>query len=483
VNKNNRTLLLRRLSLFAFLATFFTLASPASFAGLSATYLTCVEPRAAKYPIWCTGTWQVMHSPGARIESLIGFVEQTQVAGTQPAWLTCNARPPVPRATPVCDGRWYVSFAPNSKYDSFIGYTYTSQIPDTLPRYIACVLEPPIPKAPPRCQDRWYATSDSTAPFASFMGYVYVDPPLTRFNLSPKYYVGSVIYLPPGQGPSTITYGAGAVTGTTLSTTESWNVSATFGTGFGLNGSNSISVGDSFGGSSTTSTDVQLSSAASRTYRGQPSNVLNHDYDQVILYLGVKLRATVDYLGNVVWDVDFSQISSLGFAASGYPISIGCLRPNSTVPPSLCTATLNFLAANGITTADYAEIIKADPFADPAASPSPDHDRYVLIDSVNFLPDPTTSTYTYNLNNSSTSTNARTSSVSTTVNVGISLPGLLKLTDQLTFTMSNTASNRTGSNSTSTFVVSLPSAPYSGPSTLFVYLDTIYKTFMFSFTQ
>ncbi len=129
------------------------------------------------------------------------------------------------------------------------------------------------------------------------------------------------------------------MTGTTLSTTDSWNASVSFGVGIGLGGSSTISFGNSFGGSSTTSTDMQVSSSASRTYRGQPSNVINHDYDQVVLYLGVKLNATVDYLGNVVWGVDFSQVPSLGFAASGYPVSIGCLRPNSTVPASLCTAT------------------------------------------------------------------------------------------------------------------------------------------------
>ncbi len=69
-----------------------------------------------------------------------------------------------------------------------------------------------------------------------------------------------------------------------------------------------------------------------------------------------------------------------------------------------------------------------------------------------------------------------------TVGVGVSLP-ILKQSNSITLTQSSTNSNRTGSNSTSTFVVSLPSAPYSGPSTLFVYLDTVYKTFMFSFSQ
>jgi hypothetical protein len=226
---------------------------------------------------------------------------------------------------------------------------------------------------------------------------------------------------------------------------------------------------------------MQISSSASRTFRGQASNTINHDYDQVVLYLGVKLNATVDYLGNVVWDVDFSQIANQGFASSGYPISIGCMRPGSTVPAVQCVDVLNFLAMNNITSVDFPEILKVHPFADPGAPAAPDHDRYLRIDAVNFLPDPTTSTYTYNLNNSSTLTNARTKSVSFTVSAGGTY-GILKNTNTLTFTQSSTTSNRTGSNSSSQFVVSLPSAPYGGPSTLFIYVDTIYKTFMFSFS-
>jgi len=475
-----RSSLLRRLALLSCLAALLLLMSPSSFAMLAPTYIACTGvPMKPQPPVNCSGIWKATHAPGAPIESFIGYVEQAQVAGTIPAYLTCKAVRPSPRAAFECDGKWFISNAPYSMYDSFIGYVYTSQITDTTPRYIACVLDTSSPRAPPSCQNRWYTTNDGGKPFASFIGYSYLQPPLVRYGMSPKYYIASVIYMPPGQGPSSIMYGAGTITGTTLSTQESWNVSANFSLG---KGNNSVSFGNAFGGSTSQSTDMQISSSASRTYRGQASNAINHDYDQVILFLGVKLNATVDYLGNVVWDIDFSQVSNQGFAASGYPISVGCLRPGSSVPAALCVDILNFLAANNITSADFPEILKVHPFAYPGAPASPDRDRYVLIDSVNFLPDPTTSTYTYNLSNSSTITNSRTKSVSFTVSAGGSYL-ILKNTNTLTFTQSSTASNRTGSNSTSQFVMSLPNAPYGGPSTLFVYIDSIYKTFMFSFSQ
>jgi hypothetical protein len=470
------------LSLLAFVVL--SAVSPETRAELRPTYLACLSvPLRPQPPVNCSGTWRVRHEPGAPIESFIGYVEQTPVPGTMPAYLTCRAVRPTPRSQPQCDGRWFISRTPVSQFDSFIGYVYTTQVPQSSPRYIACVLAYTPPRAPTECANRWFTTSDSSRAFSSFIGYVYVEPPLWRYGLSPKYYVGSVIYMPPGQGPSSITYGAGTTTGTTLSTTDSWSVASSFGIGIGANGSSgTISFGNTFGGQTTSSVDVQMTSSASRTYRGQASNAINHDYDQVVLYLGVQLNASVNWEGNVVWDVDFSQVANQGFALSGYPISIGCLRPGSSVPPVLCEATLNFLAANGITAADFPEILKAHPFADPGASPSPDPDRYVLIDSVNFLPDPTSSTYTYNLTNNHTTTNARTSSVSFNVGFSGSFP-LLKNSHTLTYTQSSTTSNRTGSSGTSTFVLSLPSAPYSGPSTLFVYVDTIYKTFMFSFAQ
>jgi hypothetical protein len=473
----------RRLATCLALLVLLLLIAPASFAQLQPTYMACTAtPMKPQPPVECSGIWQIRHAPGAALETFIGYVEQTQVAGTVPAYLTCKAVRPTPRSQPECDGKWFISPAPYSQYDSFIGYVYTTQIAQSAPRYIACVLAYTPPRAPIACANRWFATPDANKPFASFVGYVYVDPPLWRYGLSPKYYVSSVIYVPPGQGPSTITYGAGTVTGTTLSTEESWNVEANFTFGLGQSGNNSISFGNAFGGATTRSTDMQMSSSASRTYRGQTSNTINHDYDQVILYLGVKLNAVVDYTGKVNWDVDFSQVANQGFATSGYPISIGCLRPGSTVPAGVCDATLNFLAANGITAADFPEMLKVHPFAYPGAPASPDPDRYKLVDAVNFLPDPTTSTYTYMLNNNSMTTNARKKSVSFTVTAGGTV-GILKNSNKLTFTQSSTDSNRTGTNSTSTFTVSLPSAPYSGPSTLFVYIDTIYKTFMFSFSQ
>jgi hypothetical protein len=149
---------------------------------------------------------------------------------------------------------------------------------------------------------------------------------------------------------------------------------------------------------------------------------------------------------------------------------------------------MNVLSRGGVTSADYPTILRAHPFADPNASPTPDPSRYVLIDSVFYFFDPTTPTYTYMENNSTTVTNSTTFSIELSVNASGSYTDVedgivLRNTNQFTWTLSSTQSNKTGSTNSSTFTLSMPSSSYSGPTTLFVYLDTVFKTFMFSFNQ
>jgi len=467
--------------------------SPASLATLSPTYLACDAPSNGSKPFaFCPANWTITHTPtqnsggfGVTFPSLIGYLDQTQVAGTTPVYLTCgNVSGPKPPL--VCTNNWGVSATTGGHYGAFIGYVYTSQITGTAPVYLACNnVTGSGTKQPPVCDGNWFIATAPGNHFSFFIGYVYITPPVSTYTLSPRYFIGSVIYVPPGQGPSSITYGAGTVTGTTVSTTQSWNNTLTASVTADITGSKgtaSVSFGGGFSGSSTTSMDMQSTTTSSTMYKGPASNSINHDYDQILLYMGVKLHASVDYLNNLTWNTDFSQIAAQGFAETGYPISVGCLRANSTIPAALCTATVNFLTSAGVTAADYPAILGADPFADPSAAQSPDASRYLLIDSVNFLPNPTTSTFTYSESNSSTLTNTNVSSYTYTEGLSISLP-ILKISNSVSITDSSSHSNQTGSISTSAFTLSLPSSPYTGPSTLFVYVDTIYKTFMFSFVQ
>jgi hypothetical protein len=500
---------IRRLVLFAAVVVPMLCWTAPSFAAITPVYHTCDG-----YQIYnkgfatgaCSGNWKITNVPASTdrnanpsMSTFIGYVYDTPEPGTQPMWFVCVKVVPHPPKggtppPPFCGGDYSISSSPNTdNFYQFIGYVYTTQVPDTTPSYFGCHVGTPS-KAGVFC-----AGANSYGFFPEplhhpnlnwFLGYVYQIPPVSTYIFSPKFFIGSVIYVPPGQGPSTITYGAGTVTGTTVSSTDSWSNSTTLDVTadkFKIKGIGDVGISYSWtwteGQSETDTLEVVRTESQSTVYRGPASNIINHDYDQVVIYLGVKLVATQDYLQNIQWALDFSDVLNQGYARDGYAITVGCLRPNSTIPPALCTPTIDFLNSVDITPADYPAILGANPFSDPAAAPPvPDPLRYVLIDSVKFFPDPTSSVKTATITNSTTDTNAATTSYSYSVKTEVTFP-ILKVSNTLTFSNSSTHSNRTGSNDSSSYTITLPSAPYNGPSTLYIYMDTIYKTFMFSFAR
>ena len=315
-------------------------------------------------------------------------------------------------------------------------------------------------------------------------------PPVATFAVHPKYFIGSVIYIPPGGG-SSMTYGFGTVLGTTVSTTSSWSKDSSVGAQTGLTlppGDSPITFGDAFGGATAHSVDMQDSfSHMSVTFNPPPMDSVNHDFDQILLFRGVDVNASVDSLGNVTWGADFSQILTKGFAETGYFITVGCLRPNSSISSDpACTSLVNVLINSwGFTASDFQNIVDADPFADPNASPTPDPSRYVFVTGFQYAFELAGSPVTANLTNSLDATNSQTSTYTYSVSAttSASYDGVsLKDPNSFTWTNSSTLSNKTGSaNQSFTLVLAEPSMSYSGPFTLFVYMDTIYKTFMFSF--
>lgn len=409
----------------------------------------------------------------------VGYAYMSQVDGTSPVWLNTSIDD-----YGSCGYRYYyISASQSNSCAQFIGYLNTTQVSGTSPVYLNQSSDDY------GCQYSNYYISTSSSNWCSqFIGYAYLAlPPPTNYTVFPKFYIGSVIYMPPGQG-SSITYGAGTVTGSTVSTTSSWKNESSWSVSIGIA---SITFGDNFGGQTKDSVDVQETVTTNTTYKpGTPFDQVNHDYDEIRIFLGVKVNASVDYLGNVAWGLDFSQVASQGFAETGYGITVGCLRPNSTIPSDQCAETLNFLSFVGITSSDYPSILGADPFADPNASPIPDPSRYVVIDSMEYLRDPSGKTIAYSETNSSKKTNEVTTSYGYSVGAGVTKnfggedgkdgKDILKVSDTFTWSYSSTRSNLTGSTGSSSFSLSMPSFTYTGPNTMFVYLDTIFKTFMFS---
>jgi hypothetical protein len=299
------------------------------------------------------------------------------------------------------------------------------------------------------------------------------------FVAYPRYFIGSVIYATPGG--SSLSYEFGSVLGATVSTTQSWTGNSIAGVSVG---NAAIEPGNMFGGSTPTSVDLQVNKNFVATYVTPPSNSINHDYDSIWIFLGPEVNAYVDDSGNVTWGLAFPRMSI--FPQNGIPVLVGCLRENSTIPLSHCSGVLSYLSSFGITPADYANMLGADPFADPSASPIPDPSRYVLVSAFSYLYSPGFPQSTYSGNFGPGVATAATSSYSYSVgsSVSASYDGMsLKDPGAFTWTHSSTQSDSSGTTGPITLTLALPTSTYAGPTTLYVYRDTIYKTFLFSFTQ
>jgi len=514
---------LKRLLLTGFLGGLFLLiASPQSFAqtvppGLVPVYLGCSHVAYDDinyYPgQWmCYGPPMIFNSPQPYYNQLIGYVFKTQVPGTVPAYLVCTTPgksydPDTGQLIQLCPETYNASNVtisnipnPQSYLNQLIGYVYPTPVAGTVATYLMC--SQPNQRwdidpygntfncgqgASPGTNEylvaygnqypQYWRYRSQWPSFTSFVGYLYQTPPGTTYTGTPNFYIASVIYAPPGQN-SSIQYNAGTTTGSTVSLTQSFSASgsATYNVKGGT-GSFKISGGITFGGDTKNSVDIAMTQTSTSKFQSPASNTINHDYDQIILMFGVVINQAVDYYHNITdISIDFSKVTT----PNGYPVSVGCLRPNSTIPATQCAATLAFLTANNVTPADYPNILAADPFAYPSASQATDPNRFVKLSAYSYFYDPTTLTYTYNITNGITTTNSTTTSVKYTTGVSATFYGLTSA-NSLTITNSSTHSNKTGSTSADTLTLSMPTSSYIGPSTLNVYQDTIYKTLMFSF--
>src|SRR5438132_4370311 len=116
-------------------------------------------------------------------------------APLSPAYLVCTNW-----NLSACHG-YTVSGSPptNSQY-SFIGYVHTTQVDGTSPAYLVCTnwnlsacSGYTVSGSPPTNSQYW------------FIGYVYPTIPASKnFTVNPKYFIGSVFYVPPGAGASSI---------------------------------------------------------------------------------------------------------------------------------------------------------------------------------------------------------------------------------------------------------------------------------------
>lgn len=313
-------------------------------------------------------------------------------------------------------------------------------------------------------------------------------PPPVTGTVSPKYYVLTVIYAPPGtQGggsQSSVVYGDGSSAGTKVSSSRSFKA----GTKVSVEASGGIlgnggSAGASFGVSKSTTNaeelEIKKSVSTEISVRGPGVDGIDHDRDQIWLWLNPKLKVTI--AGNDVrWTVQGNETADVQF------VFVGHLKNPNLMPPGVAQR----LQANGITPADYPDILKANPMAN----------NPLLVDAKRYLPlfttfpyqppfaqgDPVT-LFSATLSSSSTQTSTQSAEKEYKVGMKLSAEGgfpvvaKVKLSSESEWTWTNKSSNSVsgGTSESAKVTVGGPSFGYTGPTDIMVYYDTVYRTFLF----
>jgi hypothetical protein len=309
-------------------------------------------------------------------------------------------------------------------------------------------------------------------------------------TIYPSYYVASVTYSPPGMS-SSVEYESGSRVGSTTSTTWAHEntVSAEYKTGLSV----PLIGGDTlkftfervWSNTGTHETDVLETIDATTRVNCDPTagacgDFIDHDSDQILLLFNTKINV-LSYtntnlpagMPRVRWGLDFSQVTP-------QIVKVGWLTGSVPMP----TNVQNTLQMHGVTSQDYDHILNSDPFAfDSSGSTRPDPDRFQYITVLPYEPTVPNS-YTWSTENNYTSSDTNGESVSYTAGAswtGQVLSNELEVSGKHTWTSSSSSTNSQSGSNTQTVVLTMPSATYTGPTNMYVYVDKIYKTFMFSF--
>lgn len=315
------------------------------------------------------------------------------------------------------------------------------------------------------------------------------SPPTPTGTVAPRYYILSVIYAPPGTkgggSTSSVAYGSGSTTGTTVGSSNSFkqNYKLTASASGGILG-NGLEVGTSFGygrnSTNTSALDIKKATASEIAVRGPAIDGIDHDRDQIWLWLNPKVALAMTPT-SASWTLQDAKTADIQF------VFVGHLKNPSLMPPGVAER----LQSHGITPQDYPEMLRADPFANGA----------VAIDSVRYQTLHTTfpyeppfaqgdpaSTLKTTLSNSTTDSSSLSKQNEYAVGLTVTAKGdflslfkaSVKSENSWTWTNVSTSSNSTNTAESAAVTVGGPAFGYTGPTDMAVYYDVLYKTFLFA---
>jgi hypothetical protein len=343
-------------------------------------------------------------------------------------------------------------------------------------------------------------------------------------TLFPKYQVVGLTYAPPGS-KSTATYANGFMNGTATSNTSTWSnklaVEVQLTTGFDLFGflsggaTNTVSASWTQEEDSTSSLSIVQSLNTGLTVPGPPltssgqDQGVDHNYDIVYVWLNpgvlISLSGNAVVLSGYYYDERDGETEETcdGHTYAGItgmdvvPLTVGQLTGVTPITDGCLLERLSRpwdTATGGLTSTDFLEIAKQDPFYEnPAFNPNSDTSgRYDMAKGGNLFmfvegsPTP----QSYSVGYSTTSTAGQ--SAKTTYSVGYSISGsvaasvVAEIASKLTITDTYTVTNQwsktitNGTTQTNSFTIVPPAAgTYPGATEVQVWKDNVYGTYMF----
>jgi hypothetical protein len=335
----------------------------------------------------------------------------------------------------------------------------------------------------------------------------------TAAYLKPKYQVIGVYYAPPGSKASknSTTYGSSFVSGTNVSSGSSFTKTGTVSLIGKVTGVPDVieftdTSSTSYSEEQGTSDSVALTNTEAQNYTiyGPSADGIDHTQDIIWIWLNPVVKITTYPLA----------VATTGLAMDGRDLVSETGQPDVI---ELTVAQLQQLAAGNtsiietedlgalnrtwdtswdqgpaaLTVADYKDILKSDLFvANPTLNPATNASRFDPVDT-SFPYAPTTnpslkqvtSTYQKTSTQGQSATDTHTTTVTVETTGGFPLIGNanLKVTGSYESTNNWSNSTTTTDTQTSTINVTPPNVTdmYEGPTTILVFKDNVYGTFVF----
>ena len=316
-------------------------------------------------------------------------------------------------------------------------------------------------------------------------------PPTYSGTVMPLYSILAVIYAPPGAASggikSSVNYGNSSKTGTSVSSTKSFNsttgISVSVGGGI-LGTGGSAQAAFSAGTTASSGSSIAFTKSTNFSYLiggDGAHDGINHDLDQIFIWGNPKIDMSVTG-SQVTW-----FLNANGGFLDWASVFVGELT--GAIP--MRASVLGWLQQRGIGPSEYVKIASSDPFAFGPPS-TLDPVRYVQTPfSFPYEPPPfpggPINVLTYNQTDDVTTTS--TSTVSQDLRVSASITGSVgflsfvsssfTISQSFDFTYGWTAGDtRTGTQS-ATVTVGGPSFGYTGPIDLAVYWDSVWHSWLF----